>query len=324
MEPAWIDRHFRPREEAIKPLVVGTRGSALALIQTNRVVEALRRWLPAQEFVVHTIQTFGDRQYDVPLREFGNTGIFVKEIDRLLLDGAIDLAVHSLKDVPPDEPPELVLAAFPEREDPRDAIVSRNGETFAELPPGARVGTSSTRRQAQLRAIRSDLIFRDDLRGNVDTRIHKLRQGQYDAIVLAAAGLDRLGRSAEISERLAVEVCLPDAGQGILAVQTRADHHEVREMVATIDDPAVRAVALAERSLLDAFGGGCKVPVAAYAELRGPELDLRGLVATVDGSRIVRARRRGSIDRPVELGQALWQELMAAGAGEILNVASRG
>jgi hydroxymethylbilane synthase len=324
MEPAWIDRHFRPREEAIKPLVVGTRGSALALIQTNRVVEALRRWLPAQEFVVHTIQTLGDRQYDVPLREFGNTGIFVKEIDRLLLDGAIDLAVHSLKDVPPDEPPELVLAAFPEREDPRDAIVSRNGETFAALPPGARVGTSSTRRQAQLRAIRSDLIFRDDLRGNVDTRIHKLRQGQYDAIVLAAAGLDRLGRSAEISERLAVEVCLPDAGQGILAVQTRADHHGVQEMVATIDDPAVRAVALAERSLLDAFGGGCKVPVAAYAELRGPELDLRGLVATVDGSRIVRARRRGSIDRPVELGQALWQELMAAGAGEILNVASRG
>ncbi|HEY8885150.1 MAG TPA: hydroxymethylbilane synthase [Chloroflexota bacterium] len=324
IEPTWIDRHFLPREEAIRPLVVGTRGSSLALIQTNRVVDALQQRRPAQEFLVHTIQTLGDRRHDVPLREFGKTGIFVKEIDRLLLDGAIDLAVHSLKDVPPDEPPELVLAAFPERADPRDAIVSRNGETFAELPPGARVGTSSTRRQAQLRALRSDLVFRDDLRGNVDTRIHKLRQGQYDAIVLAAAGLDRLGRGTEIAERLAVEDCLPDAGQGSLVVQTRADDHEVRELVATIDDPAVRAVSLAERAVLDAFGGGCKVPVAAYAELQGRELDLRGLVATVDGTRIVRARQRGSIDRPVELGQALWRELVAAGAGEILAVASRG
>jgi hydroxymethylbilane synthase len=291
----------------------------LALAQTNWVVQALHGPNPRQEFLVYPVKTLGDRVTDVPLSSFPSTGVFVKEFDRLLLDGTIDFAVHSLKDVPPEETPGTVLASFPQREDPTDALVSNDGRQLADLLGAARLGTSSVRRQAQLRIARPDLDFRADLRGNVDTRLRKLRDGQYDAIVLATAGLLRLGREAEIAERLPVEVCLPDAGQGTLVVQCRADDPAVLELLASIDDPGVRAVSLAERAVLAVFGGGCKVPVAAFAELVADRLIIRGIVARPDGSAIVRARREGPRGDPVQLGEALWRDLDAAGARSILD-----
>jgi hydroxymethylbilane synthase len=289
------------------------------LIQTNHVVDLLRQVFPAREFVVQTTRTLGDRVADLPLDRFGRTGVFVRDLSDLLRQGKIDLAVHSLKDVPPDEDDDLVLAAFPEREDPRDVIVSSNGAKLMDLPNGARIGTSSVRRRALLGAIRPDLDYRDDLRGNVDTRIRKLRDGQYEAIVLAAAGLIRLGRPAEISEYLPVDVCLPDAGQGMLVVQARRADHEVVDLVSAIDDTTVRACATGERSLIRAFGGGCSVPVAAFAQCDGVSLDLRGLVAAPDGSRVVRARSVGPVEAPETLGRDLWQKLVASGAHEVLQ-----
>ncbi len=312
------------QEVLIRRYVVGTRGSALALAQTERVIAALRQALPENEYVVQTIRTLGDRVVDVPLSQFGSTGVFVKEIDRLLLDGAIDLAVHSLKDVPPEETPGLVLAAFPERADPRDALVSRDGTRFVELPSGARVGTSSIRRRAQLRAHRPDLRYLDNLRGNVDTRLRKLAQGDYDAIVLAAAGLERLGRANEISDYLPVDLCLPDAGQGILAVQVRESDAIALELISRIDNPIVRAEALAERAVLRAFGGGCKVPVAAYAHHDGSTIHLEALIAAPDGSRIIRAGLSGPADAPEALGAALWRRLVTNGAEALLNEVSSG
>ena len=317
-------REGKTREAPIRQLVVGTRGSALALHQTNRVIDALRGCSQNRDFVVQTVKTLGDRVVDVPLSQFGTTGVFAKEIERLLLDGTIDVAVHSLKDVPPDETPGLVLAAFPERADPRDALVSRDGKGFMDLPPGARLGTSSVRRRAQLRARRPDLCYLDSLRGNVDTRLRKLHQGDYDAIILAAAGLERLGRDDEIAEYLPVDVCLPDAGQGILAVQVRSDDAEVVGLVSPIDDPLVRAQAVAERAVLRAFGGGCKIPVAAFARPEGATLRLDGLVATVDGSQIIRQSLAGPLEAPEDLGRALWNRLVAAGANTLLNEASDG
>lgn len=270
------------------------------------------------------MKTLGDRRTDVPLSQFGSIGVFVKELDQLLLDGRIDLAVHSLKDVPPDLAEGTVLAAFPERADPRDVLVSSAGVGLAGLPAGARIGTSSARRLAQLRAHRPDLDYREDLRGNVDTRLRKVFEGKYDAIVLAAAGLLRLDRADAIAEYLPTEVCLPDAGQGTLAIQTRADDAEARSICATLDDPLVRSASLAERAVLRAFGGGCKVPVAAYALVDGAQLDLQGLVALRSGDRIVRGRLTGPLDRPEELGHALWDQLVARGALDVLAEAANG
>jgi hydroxymethylbilane synthase len=278
----------------------------------------LRASDPDREFVIQTTRTLGDRVTDVPLDRFGRTGVFVRDLSELLLQRQIDLAVHSLKDVPPDEDEGLVLAAFPERADPRDVLVSLDDRRLADLATGARVGTSSTRRRAQLRAVRPDLTYCDDLRGNVDTRIQKLRDGRYDAIVLAAAGLVRLGREAEIAEYLPFDVCLPDAGQGTLVVQARRDDVEVGEALASIDDVDVRACALAERSLIRAFGGGCSVPVAAHARYLGSDLELEALVAAPDGSRIVRGKAAGSADEPERLGEQVWRNLLEAGAQDVL------
>jgi hydroxymethylbilane synthase len=311
-------------EASIRSLIVGTRGSALALSQARRIIELLSAVSPGRRFDISIVKTLGDRVQSTPLHEFPTTGIFVRDIGAQLLTGAIDLAVHSLKDVPPGEIGGLVLAAFPERADPRDIIVSRDGSRFADIPPAARVGTSSTRRRAQLSAIRPDLTYCDDLRGNVDTRVRKLREGKYDAIVLAAAGLDRLGRSDDISEYLSTEICLPDAGQGTLVVQARSDDTEVLELVSRIDNPIVRATALAERAVLEAFGGGCKVPVAAYATVESDVLWLEGLVAATDGTKIVRAALNGPIDQPVELGRRLWSLLEQQGAAELLSVLPSG
>jgi hydroxymethylbilane synthase len=306
-------------EASIRSLILGTRGSPLALLQTRRVIDRLAAESGDRQFDLKIIRTLGDREQSMPLHAFPTMGVFVHEIGSQLLAGTIDIAVHSLKDIPPGNSPGLVLAAFPERADPRDVIVSRNRVQFSELPSGARVGTSSVRRQAQLRASRPDLTYCDDLRGNVDTRVRKLREGQYDAIVLAAAGLIRLGRGDEITESLDPSICLPDAGQGTLGVQTRADDDEVRELVSRIDNPAVRATALAERALLEAFGGGCKVPVAAFAQVVSGELCLEGLVASTDGKIIVRAEMVGPVAEPVELGRRVWSQLVQGGAATLLS-----
>jgi hydroxymethylbilane synthase len=304
-------------------LIVGTRGSTLALRQTEAVVAALRRRSPAYDYAVQIVRTQGDRVTDVPLSRFATTGVFVRDVESRLLDRSIDVAVHSLKDVPPDVAPGTVLAAYPERADPRDVLVSRRGEPLAALPAGARVGTSSVRRLAQLRSFRSDLVFDEGLRGNVDTRLRKLYRGDFDAIVLAAAGLIRLGRADEITEYLPIDVCLPDAGQGALVAQARRDDAEVVDLLASVDNADVRAAVLAERAVLQAFGGGCKVPVAAYGEVVGPDLHLRGLVATPDGKRIVPARAIGPKAEPEALGRALWDRLVAAGADEVLREGAR-
>jgi hydroxymethylbilane synthase len=293
------------------------------LIQTNRVVDLLRQADSARELVVQTTRTLGDRAKNVPLDRFERTGVFVRDLSELLEQSTIDLAVHSLKDVPPDEDDDLVLAAFPERADPRDVIVSASGAVLRELPAGAKLGTSSVRRRALLGAIRPDLDYRSDLRGNVDTRLRKLWNGDYHAIVLAAAGLVRLGRTTEITEYLDVDDCLPDAGQGTLVVQVRCADQETRELVSKIDDPIVRAAAIAERSLIQAFGGGCSTPVAAYATPRGETLELRALVASPDGARIVRARALGAIGAPEELGRTVWQSLVDAGASALLAETER-
>jgi hydroxymethylbilane synthase len=294
------------------------------MLQARRVVDLLQAAAPDRHFDLRIIRTLGDRVQSIPLHEFPTMGVFVHEIGAQLLAGTIDIAVHSLKDVPPGETPGLVLAAFPERADPRDVILSRDDVRFADLPAGARVGTSSTRRRAQLSAKRADLTYCDDLRGNVDTRMRKLREGQYDAIVLAAAGLERLGRAEEISEYLSPEICLPDAGQGTLGVQVRANDEETVELVSRIDNSSVRATALAERAVLEAFGGGCKVPVGAYAWVDGDSLHLEGLVATADGQRIVRSMLVGSVLEPIELGHRLWSQLVHDGAAELLSARNGG
>ncbi len=248
----------------------------------------------------------------------GGQGIFVKEIENALLAGSIDLAVHSLKDMPTTPPEGLVLAAILPREDPRDALVSRLGVGLADLPTGARVGTGSLRRQAQVRAFRPDLEI-VDLRGNVDTRLRKARTASYDAVILAVAGLIRLGRADEITEILPPEIMLPAVGQGAICVEARADDAEVVSLLSALDDAASRAATAAERAFLRELGGGCHVPIAAYAEIAGDNLWLRGLVADTEARRVVRGEARGSVRAAEPLGRALAQRLLAQGAATFLE-----
>jgi hydroxymethylbilane synthase len=265
----------------LPPRVLGTRGSALALRQAEIARAALRAVAPESEWAVHTLETTGDRLANQPLRAIGGQGVFVKEIERALLEEEIDLAIHSLKDLPPRETPGLTLAAFLPREDPRDALVSAGGAGLAGLAPGARVGTSSARRAALLRAARPDLVA-VEIRGNVDTRLAKLRAGRYEAVFLAAAGLRRLGRQAEISAYLPLDTFPPAAGQGILALQVRAPDLPLRELVARLDDPPTRLAAEAERACLAAVGAGCRAAFAAHARREGDQVRLVAILE-VDG-----------------------------------------
>jgi hydroxymethylbilane synthase len=304
----------------LKPLLIGTRGSALALWQAEHVRRLLRERTGADAAII-VIKTAGDRAADVPFGQVGTKGMFLKEIEDALLDGRVDLAVHSLKDVPTELPAGLTLAAFLEREDVRDALVSRTGAGLGALPPGARVGTSSLRRQSQLRNYRADLEVAE-LRGNVDTRLGKLDRGDYDAIVLAKAGLDRLGLAQRITEILAVEVSLPAAGQGALTVEARADDTDLLERLKQLDHAETRASVAAERALLAALGGGCQIPVGAWARIENGELVLDAAVLSPDGSDCLRRQAAGSADRPEELGRNLAAALIANGADRIL--AARG
>jgi hydroxymethylbilane synthase len=300
-----------------RSLTIGTRGSALARWQTDWVRARLQTAWPDLECQTRLFTTSGDRILNKPLPEIGGKGLFTEELENALRNGEIDLAVHSLKDLPIDDAPGLTLGAIPVREDARDVLISRNGWTLDTLPRGARVGTSSLRRSAQLLALRPDLTLLP-LRGNVDTRIRKAMNGEYEAIVLAAAGVLRLGLGEHITEYLPFEVMLPAPGQGAMAVQSRADDASVLELLRPLDDPAPRAAVTAERAFLKALGGGCSAPVAAYA-ISNPQslISMTGRVASPDGCRVIRVSGVGA--DPIALGAELARKALAQGAGEILK-----
>lgn len=299
-------------------LVLGTRGSKLAVHQSEWVQARIQELAPNVSVTLRRIQTSGDKILDVPLAKIGGKGLFVKEIEEALLSGEIDLAVHSMKDVPTELPPGLDLICIPLREDPRDALISRNGLRFKALAPGARVGTSSLRRQAQLLQARPDLSI-SMLRGNLDTRLKKLREGQFDAIVLAAAGLRRLGWEREITEYLQPDISLPAIGQGALGIEGRREDTFVRQILSRLEHAPTRTMVMAERSLLERLQGGCQVPIAAHASLRGSDLFLEGLVASVDGKEVIRDRIKGPAADPRALGIELAERLLSRGGERILR-----
>jgi len=297
----------------------GTRASRLARVQTARIGELLaaRAQVRCEEILV---STEGDLTLDRPLAEIGGKGVFTEALEAGLREGAIDFAVHSLKDLPIEQPDDLVVIAVCLRVDPRDVLIAREEWTLARLPRGGRIGTSSNRRMAQLLAARPDVAIAS-LRGNVDTRVRKALDGDYDAIVIAAAGVERLGLGDAIREYLGFDVMLPAPGQGALAVQCRAEDLVTRELLASLDDPVARATTTAERTFLDALGRGCAAPVAALSEVArdGGTLRLRGLVAALDGTRAVRVTGEGPADQPEELGRRLAREAIAGGARELLS-----
>jgi hydroxymethylbilane synthase len=300
---------------APRTITLGTRPSKLAQWQSAHTLAQLQAAWPGLDCRMITLTTQGDRILDRPLPEIGGKGVFTEELEMALLSGEIDLAVHSLKDLPIDAAPGLCLGAVSARANAQDVLISAEGHTLATLPQGAQVGTSSLRREAQLRMARPDLRIRS-LRGNVDTRLRKAREGEYAAIVLAAAGLERLELTQPISEYLALDVMLPAPGQGVLAVQCRADDADLLRLLQPIhNEPAFRAVT-AERAFLAGLGGGCSAPVAAYAENQGQWLSLRGLVATPDGRHVIRVSAEGQ--DPAALGQALAHKALSQGAREIL------
>ncbi len=292
-------------------IVIGSRGSQLALWQARHIAARLAEL--GAETRLEIIKTTGDKIQDVPLAKVGGKGLFTKEIEEALLDHSIDIAVHSLKDVPSELPAGLILSAIPEREDPRDALI---GKPLAELSRGAKVGTSSLRRAAQLHALGRGLLT-ETLRGNVDTRLRKLDEGQYDAIVLAAAGLRRLGWADRIQEMVPVEIMCPAVGQGALAIETRDDSGVAQRLIEKLDHAPSRAAITAERALLGTLGGGCQVPIGGYATVAGSTVHLRAIVAAPDGSRILRAELSGS--DPTRIGVELGQKLLDDGAREILK-----
>ncbi|MBI4233140.1 MAG: hydroxymethylbilane synthase [Chloroflexi bacterium] len=305
-----------------RPVVVGTRGSALALIQTEEVLAQLRALFPERSFTVRVVRTGGDVAPQESLASLG-LGVFTRELEAALLSGEIDLAVHSLKDLSTEQPPGLTLASVPRRTDPRDVLVSSAGATLRELPPGARVGTSSPRRAALLRAMRPDLKV-SPVRGNVDTRVRKALGGEYEAVVLAAAGLTRLGLQERATEHFDPYSFVPAVGQGALAVEARAGDEEILSLVRPLDHPGTLAAVTAERAFLRAMGGGCRVPMAAYGEVveeggRAPRLALHGLLITEDGRHVFRARTVAPARDPEAAGLALAQQILGMGAQETLQ-----
>lgn len=298
-------------------LRIATRKSPLALWQAEHIRAELQRLHPALAIELVTFTTQGDKILDTPLARIGGKGLFVKELEVALLEGRADIAVHSMKDVPMEFPEGLDLIAIGAREDPRDAFVSSRYATIDDLPAGAVVGTSSLRRQCQLRHHRPDLVIRD-LRGNVNTRLAKLDAGEYDALILASAGLKRLGLEARLGSELSPEYSLPAVGQGALGIEARQRDTRIAALVAPLNhaDSAVRV--RMERALNRRLQGGCQVPIAGYAELDGDELSLRALVGSVDGREILRDALRGPAAEAESLGIALAERLLAAGAGRIL------
>jgi hydroxymethylbilane synthase len=313
----------------VKRLRIGTRASALALWQANHIAGALGGLYGVETELVR-IRTAGDRLPSLPVAqindeigsEAGGKGIFIKEIEEALLAGEIDLAVHSMKDVPTETPPALTFAAITRREDPRDCLISRYRATLKSLPNGARIGTSSLRRQAQLLHHRPDLDV-IELRGNVDTRLKKLDGGEFDAIVLALAGVTRLGRSDRITEVLGEDIMLPAVGQGALAIETRASDGETSKLVAALDDSDSRTCITAERAVLGALEGGCQIPLGALGSLRGGELHLKAAVFSTAGSESVRCSENGPPEEAQAIGLRLAAALVESGANKLLRLAGR-
>jgi hydroxymethylbilane synthase len=295
-------------------LRIGSRGSQLALWQANHISALLRG--RGHEVEIEIIHTTGDKITDVALAKVGTKGMFTKEIEEALAAERVDLAVHSLKDLPTELPKGFEIAAITERQDARDALCSRQYSRIEDLPQGARVGTSSLRRQAQLKAIRLDLDIHP-LRGNVDTRLRKLEQGEYDAIILASAGLKRLGKTELIKQIIPAEIMCPAAGQGALGIEIREGDTKTRELLMFLNDPHARAETTCERALLNSLGGGCQVPIGAFAEARSGKLHLESIVADPDGSRVLRDSRDG--DDPEKLGNAAGAALLNRGGDQILE-----
>ena len=304
----------------IQKIVIGSRGSQLALWQTNWVKAEIEKRHPGIDVEVQVISTKGDRVLDVSLPKLGEQGkgLFTRELEDAIFERRVDLAVHSLKDLPTELPAGLHIAAICEREDARDALVARGAiKCFNELPQRALIGTSSLRRQAQIRAVRPDLVI-EPVRGNVDTRLRKLDEGQYDAIVLAAAGLHRLGHANRITEHFSEELMLPAVGQGALAIETREDDAATDEIIHALNHEATQLACKAERAFLKGLGGGCLVPIAAHATIESDVMTLNGLVASPDGSEAVRGTQRGSSHNAELIGRRLADDLLARGAGRIL------
>jgi hydroxymethylbilane synthase len=298
-------------------IIIGTRGSALARWQADHIGAELRRLFPDLVVEQQIVVTEGDRKQTGPVIDLGGKGVWVKEIEEKLLANEIDLAVHSLKDVPAHLPDGLSLVAIPPRADPRDALVSQSGASLRELPPGSRIGTSSLRRVCQILAARPDLKL-EILRGNVDTRLRKVSEGEVDAAVLACAGLDRLGFADRISERLSTELMLPAIGQGALALEARTRDHRVLPLVRRLSDPIAETTVAAERALLAALGVGCRTPVAGHATVEIGRLIVRGLVGRPDASEMLLERVEGRPEAAAELGAELGARLIARGADKIL------
>ncbi len=307
----------------MKVVRIGTRGSPLAVWQAEWVRSRLHALYPQYETELVKIKTTGDKILDVPLAQVGGKGLFVKEIETALLEGRVDLAVHSMKDMPAEIPQGLCIGAMPERENPLDVLISRNGHSIKDLPKGARLGSSSLRRGAQVRHVRPDVTVHP-LRGNLDTRIRKLETEDLDAIIVAAAGVKRLGLKAYITEYLPEAIMLPAIGQGALAIETRDDDDSTLRLIAPLDHRETRLAVESERAFLARLEGGCQVPIAGRAKIVGDELELTGLVAEVDGSVLLRETIRGRVDQSEKLGVELANRLLKQGGRKILeNVLGR-
>lgn len=298
-------------------IVVGTRGSRLAMIQAGIVIAELSRINPGLEFEPLAIKTTGDRRKRVSLEELGGTGIFVKELEEALLNKDIDMAVHSLKDMPTDTPDGLRIAAVPERADPRDVLISGRGK-LSELPNGAVIGTSSPRRAVQIKARRPDLEIRP-LRGNVDTRLKRVSSGEMDGTVMAAAAMMRMGLEDRVTEYLPADSCVPAVGQGALAVEICTDDERVAGLVSLLDHRPSRAGVTAERAFLRALGGGCREPIAALGTVDGDTICLNGMVANHEAGQILRAEVKGESSNPEEVGERLAQQMIKLGAAELIG-----
>lgn len=303
----------------MKPhVVIGTRGSLLALRQANMIKEALEERWPGLRVTLEIIKTTGDKILDVPLAKVGGKGLFVKEIEEALMDGRVDLAVHSMKDVPAALPDPLTLAVVPPREDPRDVLIAHRASGLEDLPLGALIGTSSLRRAAQIRHLRPDLRV-ENLRGNLDTRLRKVREGLYDAVILAAAGLRRMGWQDAVTAVMDPQEFVPAIGQGALGIEIRKEDPEVRELVAPLHHEATWRAVTAERAFLHELQGGCQVPIAGHAEVSDGTVTLTGLVASLDGETVYRLTQSAPFGHEELLGRGLARQLLEAGARSILD-----
>lgn len=306
-----------------REIIVGSRDSALAMWQTNWVVDNLRRLNPDYSFRIVSMKTQGDKILDVALAKIGDKGLFTKELEVAMINGEIDLAVHSMKDLPTVLPAGLTIGAMCQRVDPRDVVISREGVPLAQLPQGAKVGTSSLRRCAQLLNYRPDLQL-EPLRGNLNTRMEKLERNNLDAIILAAAGVERLGWGDRITERLSTDVSLPAVGQGSIGIEIREGDNELFDIVQTINHAPTWAAITAERALLKKLEGGCQIPIGALGTVEGDNLFLQGVVASLDGKDLIRNEISGPIAEAAALGEKLADRLVEMGANKILTSVRQG